>query len=33
METSHFIPPSRIKLGKPGSYNTFRDQNSLLSQS
>ena len=31
METSHFILPSRI--GKPGWYNNFRDQNSLLNQS
>ena len=31
METSHFIPTSRI--GKPGWYNKFRDQNSLPNQS
>ena len=31
METSHFIPTSRI--GKPGWYNKFRDQNSLLCKS
>ena len=31
METSHFIPTSRT--GKPGWYNKFRDQNSLLNQS
>ena len=31
METSHFIPTSRI--GKPGCNNNFRDQNSLLNQS
>ena len=31
METSRFIPTSRI--GKPGCYNKFRDQNSLLNQS
>ena len=31
METSHFIPVSRI--GKPGWYNKFREQNYLLNQS
>ena len=31
METSHFIPTSRI--GKPGWYNKFRDHSSLLNQS
>ena len=30
METSHFIPTSRI--GKPGWYNKFREQNCLLNQ-
>ena len=31
METSHFIPTSRI--GKPSWYNKFREQNCLLNQS
>ena len=31
METSHFIPTSRI--GKPGWYNKFREQSYLLNQS
>ena len=30
METSHFIPTSRI--GKPGWNKNFSDQNSLLNQ-